>query len=229
MNAESIEALRTIRCMAKCCEPGFTSDEEQEDETSRSGSVAIDGTIDTSGDSEKCAQPAPDLEVSQPCRPRPPEDDNERGQQISSAAPSPKPDSEVPRPCLPGPPEDDEKGDNSGRGQPSGGGVTPPSRDGSPSRRELCIQRPKEAEPGPVLQGVVDCLTSISNQMLRLSDRSGKNGGWPWFDGTHRGYPAFKRKWQDYEKNHLSLTPQQDLMRLFRENCMIRRLGIISE
>ncbi len=84
MNAESIEALRTIRCMAKCCEPGFTSDEEQEDETSRSGSVAIDGRINTPGDSEKCAQPAPDLEVLQPCRPRPPEDDkggddNERG------------------------------------------------------------------------------------------------------------------------------------------------------
>jgi hypothetical protein len=61
--------------------------------------------------------------------------------------------------------------------------------------------------------------------MLRLSSRSGKNGGWPWFDGTHRGYPAFKRKWQDYEKNHLSLTPQQDLVRLFRENCMNQKIG----
>jgi hypothetical protein len=61
--------------------------------------------------------------------------------------------------------------------------------------------------------------------MLRLSSRPGKNGGWPWFDGTYRGYPAFKRKWQDYEKNHLSLTPQQDLVRLFRENCMDQRIA----
>jgi hypothetical protein len=30
MNAESIEALRTIRCMAKGCEPSFTPDEEEE-------------------------------------------------------------------------------------------------------------------------------------------------------------------------------------------------------
>ncbi len=193
MNAESIEALRTIRCMAIYCEPGFTSDEEREDETSRSGSVAIDGMINTPGDSEKCAQPTPDPEVLQPCRP--------------------------------GPPGDDEEGDDNEGGQESSGEVSSPSRDGSPNRRDLRIQRPKGAEPGPVLQGVVDCLTSISNQMLRLAGRPGKNGGWPWFDGTYRGYPAFKRKWQDYEKNHLSLTPQQDRVQLLRENCMSKEIG----
>jgi hypothetical protein len=174
--------------------------------------------------------PTPDPEVLRPCHPGTPEDDkggddNERGRQNSGTVPSPTPDPEVLRPCRPGPPEDDEEGDNNGRGQPSSGEVPSPSRDGSPSRRESRIQRPKGAEPGPVLQGVVDCLTSISNQMLRLSGRSGKNGGWPWFDGTFRGYPAFKRKWQDYEKNHLSLTPQQDLVRLFRENCMNQKIG----
>jgi hypothetical protein len=230
MNAESIEALRTIRRMATCREPDSTSDEEQEDETPRSGSVAINGTINTPGDSEKCAQSAPDLEVSQPCRPRPPEgdkggDDDERGRQTSGAAPSPTPDSEIPRPCLPGPSEDDEEGDSGGKGQPSSGGVSSPSRDGSPSRRKLRIQRPKEAEPNPVLQGIVDCLTTISGQMLRLSSRSGKNGGWPWFDGTYREYPAFKRRWQDYEKNHLSLTTQQDRVQLLQEKCMSKEIG----
>jgi hypothetical protein len=55
--------------------------------------------------------------------------------------------------------------------------------------------QPGDAQPDPVLQGVVDCLTSISNQMLRMSEGSGKNGGWPWFDRTCKGYPAFWRKW----------------------------------
>jgi hypothetical protein len=57
-------ALGTIRHVVLYSEPGATSDEEREDETSRSGSGAIDGMINTPGDSEKCAQPAPDLEVS---------------------------------------------------------------------------------------------------------------------------------------------------------------------
>jgi hypothetical protein len=70
------------------------------------------------------------------------------------------------------------------------------------------------------LQGVVNCLTSISNQMLRMSGKSGKNGGWPYFDGTFTGYPAFKRKWQSYYRNHHQLTPQRELVQLFRENCL---------
>jgi hypothetical protein len=61
--------------------------------------------------------------------------------------------------------------------------------------------------------------------MRSLSSRSGKNGGWPWFDGTYREYPAFKRRWQDYEKNHLSLTTQQDRVQLLREKCMSKEIG----
>jgi hypothetical protein len=230
MNAESIEALRTIRRMATCREPDSTSDEEEEDETPRSGPVNINGMINTPGDSEECARPAPDLEVSQPCSPRPPEgdkggDDNERDRQTNGVTPSPTPDSEIPRPCPPGSPGDDEEGDSSGKGQPSGGGMPSPSRDESPSRSELHIRRLKEVGQDPVLQGVVNCLASITNQMVRLSSRSGRNGGWPWFDGTYREYPAFKRKWQDYEKNHLSLIAQQERVHLLREKCMSKEIG----
>jgi hypothetical protein len=100
-----------------------------------------------------------------------------------------------------------------------------PSRDESPSRSELHVRRLKEVGQDPVLQGVVNCLTSITNQMVRLSSRSGKNGGWPWFDGTYREYPAFKRKWQDYEKNHLSLIAQQERVHLLREKCMSKEIG----
>jgi hypothetical protein len=56
--------------------------------------------------------------------------------------------------------------------------------------------------------------------MLRMSGKSGKNGGWPYFDGTFTGYPAFKRKWQSYYRNHHQLTPQRELVQLFRENCL---------
>jgi hypothetical protein len=89
----------------------------------------------------------------------------------------------------------------------------------------LHIRRLKEVGQDPVLQGVVNCLASITNQMVRLSSRSGKNGGWPWFDGTYREYPAFKRKWQDYEKNHLSLIAQQERVHLLREKCMSKEIG----
>jgi hypothetical protein len=61
--------------------------------------------------------------------------------------------------------------------------------------------------------------------MLRMSGRSGKNGGWPYFDGTFTGYPAFKRKWQSYYRNHHQLTLQRELVQLFRENCMHEKIG----
>jgi hypothetical protein len=60
--------------------------------------------------------------------------------------------------------------------------------------------------------------------MLRMSGRSGKNGGWPYFDGTFAGYPAFSRKWQSYYRNHHQLTPQRELVQLFRENCMHEKI-----
>jgi hypothetical protein len=58
-----------------------------------------------------------------------------------------------------------------------------------------------------------------------MSGRSGKNGGWPYFDGTFTGYPAFKRKWQSYYRNHHQLTLQRELVQLFRENCMHEKIG----
>jgi hypothetical protein len=61
--------------------------------------------------------------------------------------------------------------------------------------------------------------------MLRMSERSGKNGGLPWFNGTYRDYPAFWRKWSSYEKRHHQLTPQMELVQLFRENCMSKEIA----
>jgi hypothetical protein len=68
----------------------------------------------------------------------------------------------------------------------------------SSNRQNFQRYQPEDAKPGPVQQGVVNCLASISNQMLRMLVRSGKNGGWHYFDGTFAGYPAVKRRWQGY-------------------------------
>ncbi len=111
--------------------------------------------------------------------------------------------------------EDEDQGDQRGNG-----GLASPRRSRSSNGRNFRGYQPGDAEPSPVLQGVVNCLTSISNQMLRMSGKSGKNGGWPYFDGTFTGYPAFKRKWQSYYRNHHQLTPQRELVQLFRENCL---------
>jgi hypothetical protein len=61
-----------------------------------------------------------------------------------------------------------------------------------------------------------------------MSEGSGKNGGWPWFNGTCKDYPAFWRKWSSYEKRHHQLTPQTELVRLFREKCMSKEIARYS-
>ncbi len=111
--------------------------------------------------------------------------------------------------------EDEDQGDQRGSG-----GTASPRCSRLSNGRNFRGYQPGDAEPSPVLQGVVNCLTSISNQMLRMSGKSGKNGGWPYFDGTFTGYPAFKRKWQSYYRNHHQLTPQRELVQLFRENYL---------
>jgi hypothetical protein len=60
--------------------------------------------------------------------------------------------------------------------------------------------------------------------------------GLPCFDGTFKNYPAFRRKWNSYERRHHQLTPQMELVQLFQENCVskeiahrIRRLETMPE
>ncbi len=95
--------------------------------------------------------------------------------------------------------------------------MTPPPRYSRSSQNSTKFQgcQPGDAQPDPVLQGMVDCLTSISYQIWRMSEGSGKNGGWPRFNGTYKDYPAFQRKWNSYEKHHHQLTPQMELVQLF--------------
>jgi hypothetical protein len=59
--------------------------------------------------------------------------------------------------------------------------MTPPPRCSRSSRTRSSSRgcQPGDAWPDPVLQGMVNCLMSISSQMWRMSEGSDKNGGWP--------------------------------------------------
>jgi hypothetical protein len=46
------------------------------------------------------------------------------------------------------------------------------------------------------MQGMTNAMNAIANQVIRNLGRSGRNAGRPYFDGTFRDYPAFKRKFE---------------------------------
>jgi hypothetical protein len=66
-------------------------------------------------------------------------------------------------------------------------------------------------------------LRSIQANLMIMNGRSGKNGGFPLFDGTCKGYPRFKRRWAIFQAVYYSLTPQRQLASLFRETGWTRR------
>ena len=45
-------------------------------------------------------------------------------------------------------------------------------------------------------------MNAIANQVIRASGKSVKNGGWPYFDGTFKEYPSFRRKFRTYQANY---------------------------
>jgi hypothetical protein len=48
------------------------------------------------------------------------------------------------------------------------------------------------------MQGMTNAMNAISNQVIHNSGRTARNGGWLYFDGTFRDYPAFKRKFASF-------------------------------
>jgi hypothetical protein len=63
-------------------------------------------------------------------------------------------------------------------------------------------------------------MNAIANQVIRNSGRSGRNAGWPYFDGTFRDYPAFKRKFESFQTTYHRGTPTRELFQQFREMCL---------
>ncbi len=52
------------------------------------------------------------------------------------------------------------------------------------------------------IQGMTNAMNAIANQVIRSSGRSGRNAGWPYFDGTFRDFPAFKRKFESFQMTY---------------------------
>jgi hypothetical protein len=72
---------------------------------------------------------------------------------------------------------------------------------------------------------MTNAMNAIANQVIRNSGRSGRNTGWPYFDGTFRDYPAFKRKFESFQMNYHCGTPSQELFQQFREMCLPEKLS----
>ena len=70
---------------------------------------------------------------------------------------------------------------------------------------------------------VLHSLRSVSANLMTINGRAGKNNGFPYFDGTYKGYPSFKRRWHTFQNLHHISTPQKELVYLFRENCMEKK------
>ncbi len=50
------------------------------------------------------------------------------------------------------------------------------------------------------MQGLTNTMNAITNQVIRNSGRATRNAAWPYFDGTYRDSPAFKRKFASFQQ-----------------------------
>jgi hypothetical protein len=60
---------------------------------------------------------------------------------------------------------------------------------------------------------------------MTMQGRSVKNNGFLFFDGTLKGYPKFRRRWHTFQSIHYNLTPQRELVQLFQDNCMEKKVA----
>jgi hypothetical protein len=73
---------------------------------------------------------------------------------------------------------------------------------------------------------MTNAMNAIANQVIRASGKSVRNGGWPYFNGTLKEYPSFKRKFRTYQANYHQATPQRELVQMFRENCLPDKIAV---
>ncbi len=76
------------------------------------------------------------------------------------------------------------------------------------------------------IQGMTNAMNAIANQVIRSSGRSGRSAGWPYFDGTFRDYPAFKKKFESFQMTYHRGTPTRELFQQFREMCLPEKLSV---
>ncbi len=71
-----------------------------------------------------------------------------------------------------------------------------------------------------VNEGTINVLWSIQAKFMTMQGQTGKNSGYPYFDGTLKEYPKFCRRWHTFQNLYHSSTPQKELVNLFSEHCL---------
>ena len=107
--------------------------------------------------------------------------------------------------------------------EPPGPRRTAPLRPGRPrsSSREKAYTDSRR----DVNEGTINVLWSMHAKLMTLQGQTGKNSGYPYFDGTLKEYPKFRRRWHTFQDLYHKATPQRELVNLFRENCLEKKVA----
>jgi hypothetical protein len=73
--------------------------------------------------------------------------------------------------------------------------------------------------------GTINVLRSMHAKLMTMQGQTGKNSGYPYFDGTLKEYPKFRRRWHTFQNLYHNETPQRELVNLFRENCLEKKVA----
>jgi len=76
-----------------------------------------------------------------------------------------------------------------------------------------------------VNEGTINVLRSMHAKLIIMQGQTGKNSGYPYFDGTLKEYPKFCRRWHNFQNLYHNATPQRELVNLFRENCLEKKVA----
>jgi hypothetical protein len=76
-----------------------------------------------------------------------------------------------------------------------------------------------------VNEGTINVLRSMHVKLMTMQGQTGKNSGYLYFDGTLKEYPKFRRRWHTFQDLYHKGTPQRELVNLFRENCLDKKVA----
>jgi hypothetical protein len=76
-----------------------------------------------------------------------------------------------------------------------------------------------------VNEGTINVLRSMHAKLMTMQGQTGKNSGYPYFDGMLKEYPKFRRRWHTFQDLYHKATPQRELVNLFLENCLEKKVA----
>ena len=59
-------------------------------------------------------------------------------------------------------------------------------------------------------EGTINVLRSMHAKLMTMQGQTGKNSGYPYFDGTLKDYPKFRRRWHTFQDTYHKATPQRE-------------------